>query len=122
MIDTSKSDEFMYTDMYNCIFKFCSHLCHQNPDRSFSFYELQFFLCARCTGLYLGLVIGFIYSIIKEIQIRFLHYIMIIIALMINTLTFMHIFDTNLIRSCMGILLGVSIGLLFGISFKKIIQ
>ena len=111
----------MYTDVYGSIFKFCSHLCHQKPDRSFFFDKFQFILCARCTGLYLGLFIGFIYSIIRERHIRFSHYIIIIIALIINTLTIIHALDTNLIRFSMGIFLGVSIGLLFGISLKKII-
>ena len=107
--------------MYDYIFKLSSYLCHQKSDRSFLFDELQFFLCARCTGLYLGLFIGFVYSFIKKSRISFLHYIVIIIALAINALTFIHILDTNLIRLCMGIFLGISIGLLLGVSFKKII-
>jgi len=112
----------MNTNIYDSIFRFCSYLCHQKPDRSFSFDKLQFFLCARCTGLYAGLFIGFIYSLIKKAGLDFrIHYVMIIIALAINTVTVIHTFDTNLIRLCTGTLLGISIGLLFGASLKKII-
>ena len=31
-----------------------SHLCHQNPERSFFIAGHQFAVCARCTGLYAG--------------------------------------------------------------------
>lgn len=30
--------------------------CHQLPDRSFHLFGFQFPLCARCTGIFLGLV------------------------------------------------------------------
>jgi uncharacterized membrane protein len=34
-------------------------ICHQIPDRSFHFAEHRLPLCARCTGTYLGVAIGF---------------------------------------------------------------
>lgn len=34
--------------------------CHQMPDRSFFFRQWQFPVCARCTGVLVGEVIGFI--------------------------------------------------------------
>jgi uncharacterized membrane protein len=34
-------------------------ICHQLPDRSFFVYEEQLPLCARCTGIYLGMFIAF---------------------------------------------------------------
>jgi uncharacterized membrane protein len=36
--------------------------CHQMNDRSFSFKGFQFPICARCTGLLLGQITGFILS------------------------------------------------------------
>lgn len=35
-----------------------SFVCHQIADRSFHVSGIQFPVCARCTGLYLGAVIG----------------------------------------------------------------
>jgi uncharacterized membrane protein len=37
--------------------------CHQMNDRSFSFKGWQFPVCARCTGLLLGQIAGFILSL-----------------------------------------------------------
>ncbi len=41
-------------------------LCHQLPERSFFFHEHQSPLCARCTGMYLGLLIGFSFLILRR--------------------------------------------------------
>ena len=35
-----------------------SHLCHQQPERSFFIAGQQFAVCARCTGIYAGLAAG----------------------------------------------------------------
>jgi uncharacterized membrane protein len=35
-----------------------SLVCHQNPDRSFAFHSQQWFVCARCSGLYLSAIAG----------------------------------------------------------------
>jgi len=35
-----------------------SFLCHQYPQRSFFLYHKQIFVCARCSGLYIGILIG----------------------------------------------------------------
>ncbi len=35
-------------------------ICHQIPERSFHIHEHQLPLCARCTGTYLGIAIGFL--------------------------------------------------------------
>ncbi len=39
--------------------KFLSLVCHRMPERSFHAGEFQALFCARCSGLYLGFLIGF---------------------------------------------------------------
>jgi uncharacterized membrane protein len=41
-------------------------ICHQMPERSFFFHEHQSPLCARCTGMYLGLLLGVLFLIIRR--------------------------------------------------------
>jgi uncharacterized membrane protein len=41
-------------------------LCHQMPDRSFFFHEHQSPLCARCTGMYLGVLLGLVFFFVRR--------------------------------------------------------
>ena len=41
-------------------------LCHQLPQRSFFFDGYQSPLCARCTGMYLGFLIGLVFLILRR--------------------------------------------------------
>lgn len=41
-------------------------LCHQMPERSFFFHEHQAPLCARCTGMYLGILLGVVSLILRR--------------------------------------------------------
>jgi len=45
-------------------------ICHQKPERCFKFKNKLFPLCARCFGLYLFMVLGFVISLIFNISIR----------------------------------------------------
>ena len=38
--------------------KLFSKTCHQKSERSFFFYNYQFPMCARCTGLLIGYLLG----------------------------------------------------------------
>jgi uncharacterized membrane protein len=42
------------------IYRAFSNLCHQMPERSFHIFGHQFAVCARCTGIYSGLTLGFL--------------------------------------------------------------
>jgi len=42
------------------LMKFFSKTCHQKADRSFFFYNYQLPICARCTGLLIGYILGVI--------------------------------------------------------------
>lgn len=41
-------------------------VCHQIPERSFFIHNIQFPLCARCTGIYTGMFMGFLYILIRK--------------------------------------------------------
>ena len=42
-----------------------SSVCHQIPSHSFSVGTVQFPVCARCTGLYIGSFIGIVYAFLS---------------------------------------------------------
>lgn len=44
--------------------------CHQKPDRSFFIHGYQFPVCARCTGIILGYLIGAIMTLILHVSIQ----------------------------------------------------
>ena len=41
-------------------------MCHQKPERSFHWKGKQFPICARCTGVLIGYIIGIILAIITK--------------------------------------------------------
>jgi uncharacterized membrane protein len=46
-----------------------SFLCHQIPERSFFIGEHQFAVCARCTGLYTGFMVGVLsYPLVRSLR------------------------------------------------------
>ena len=49
-------------NIYEFIFEIASHLCHQKPERSFFIKNYQFPFCARCTGIIIGVIVGFVFS------------------------------------------------------------
>ena len=51
----SRKDRLWMHSMRTCR-KYCG--CHQMPDRSFFIGEYQFPLCARCTGIVIGHILG----------------------------------------------------------------
>lgn len=46
-------------------------VCHQIPERCFSVRGKKLFLCSRCLMLYLGMIIGFIISLISNLAYFF---------------------------------------------------
>ena len=51
---------------YQKIFTIGSSVCHQIPSHSFTFGSVQFPVCARCAGLYLGSFIGLVYAFLSD--------------------------------------------------------
>lgn len=57
------------TQISKPIYKFFSFLCHQMDDRSFHVENHPFGVCARCFGVYFGLLSGFlIYPLMRSIE------------------------------------------------------
>ena len=51
------------------LYKFFSFFCHQESERSFHFAEHQFAVCARCFGVYFGLLAGFVvYPFLRPVE------------------------------------------------------
>jgi len=50
---------------YDKVFSIGSSVCHQIPSHSFSVGSIQFPVCTRCTGLYLGSFIGIVYAFLS---------------------------------------------------------
>ncbi|MHC1605173.1 MAG: DUF2085 domain-containing protein [Candidatus Methanofastidiosia archaeon] len=53
------------------LYDFYSNFCHQRADRSFFVFGEQMAVCARCFGIYAGVLIGtFIYPLHKKMENR----------------------------------------------------
>lgn len=108
--------ELIIKNMHNFIeyiYNIFSYICHQNPQRSFYINNTPFFLCSRCSGIYLAMISTLIISSFFNIRFSFLKlFILLIIVLMLNLSTFIEFFDTNLIRFLLGSLIGIFSGLI----------
>ena len=50
-----------YTALSTDIYYGFGFICHQIPERSFHIYEDKLAVCARCAGVYAGLLLGFLF-------------------------------------------------------------
>ncbi len=53
-------------DMFDCLWKIGSAVCHQMADRSFLWQGWQMPLCARCTGIYTGALFSYCFFLWKK--------------------------------------------------------
>jgi len=99
-----------------------SAICHQLPERSFFVYETQMPLCARCSGIYLGMFIAFSFYFFTKILknkkpikppslwINILSIIFILLMIIqALTSTFINYPFENELRFITGILFGLSL-------------
>ncbi len=107
------------TLVLDIIHNFCKLICHQKPERSFFINDFQFFLCARCTGIYLPIfLLLFTYPLV-EVKYSYKHlFVFLFLSLIINLLTYIEIIDTNIIRFILGSLIGFPTGLILIKSIK----
>lgn len=109
-------------------------ICHQLPERSFFVFDQQLPLCARCTGIYIGMFIAFLFyfftKIIKKIKpikppplwinVLSIFFIFLMASHAISTIFISTSFD-NTLRFITGILFGISLPwyLLITINYSK---
>lgn len=90
-----------------------SNVCHQNIQKSFSCDNNYFFVCARCTGIYLGafvasLIIS-IFNINKILNTKYLYLLSVPMILDVTLLIF-KVYDYNkMISSITGFLFGSAV-------------
>lgn len=98
-----------FESWYEQIFSLCGHVCHQQPERSFFLNGLQLPLCARCTGIYAGLIAGAIAGFFPSGSYR-MPAILVIGVIGLNALTLVTPFDSNELRYFLGLILGTLCG------------
>ncbi|WP_058485041.1 DUF2085 domain-containing protein [Defluviitalea phaphyphila] len=94
-------------------------VCHQIPERSFFIGGCQMPLCARCTGTYMGIFLGFIYLLVRKrlrgnkppnLKILFLMIICWIPFMIDGATSYIGLRETNnIIRFITGLLFGIFI-------------
>jgi uncharacterized membrane protein len=94
--------------------------CHQMAERSFSFGNYQFPLCARCTGILLGEIIGMILAFFTP---SYWQTVFLLIPMAVDGLTQLYGLraSTNFLRLITGLLGGYSIVTFLAFIIKSVI-
>lgn len=96
--------------------------CHQLPERSFSYNDKQYPICARCTGVAIGQMLGIISTIsILLFLIKVPLYFVVAAAIILSIPMgvdwgiqyFFKIYSTNTRRIISGVLCGIGFGALY---------
>lgn len=100
--------------------KLFSFICHQMEDRSFWFWDYPLAVCARCSGIYFGVLLGTLfYPLIKKYQkTDLLPQRYLVLMLLPTTIDFLlglfHIVEnTHFSRAFTGILAGFALAFYF---------
>ena len=105
------------------LMRFFSKTCHQKSDRSFFFYNYQFPICSRCTGLLIGYILGII-SLFLKFKIS------IIVSIIFMAIMFIDwfiqykkiLYSTNIRRFLTGLFCGFGIINILATTFTKILM
>jgi uncharacterized membrane protein len=105
-------------------YKFFGHICHQFDERSLHIRENKLTVCARCSGIYFGFLIGvLIIPFFKNIKIRNIKYglCLIMLPMLIDVaLDFVGIHNSNtLTRALTGLMFGIPSAVLIYPSFEQ---
>jgi len=94
--------------LFNRDFDLC--FCHRRPDRSFLFYRNKPVLCARCTGIFIGIVLGFALRLSGILSNPWYGIIFLIPLVIDGTIQFFWRYESTNLRRCItGILFGIGI-------------
>lgn len=93
---------------YKTILKYM-FLCHRMPERSFFIKGYQFPVCARCTGILIGYIIGIIYIIFCN-KLGYILELILMLPILIDGIGQYrgYFVSTNIRRLITGILAGIS--------------
>jgi len=110
---------------WNLLYSSGDFLCHQKSERSIIINENQMPFCARCTAIWLGLVIGLGFIVLYTIQLDEKFIIALLIGLIpIGVDGFGQLIglweSTNLTRIITGLLIGILCGIALGIIIDEI--
>lgn len=84
--------------LWTKLMKIGAYTCHQMYERSFSYRGYQFPICARCTGILVGQIIGLI-CIVIDLRINILWSLALIVPMAIDGLVqLIKIMESNNIR------------------------
>ena len=106
-------------------------ICHQKQERSFSFFGKQFFLCARCAGIYLTFFLGFFFFVFYHgffLSFSFLRIFLIflvsIVPLIIDGLSQLYEIreSNNILRFLTGSLFGLGLSMIFLFCFFRLLE
>jgi uncharacterized membrane protein len=115
----------MALPLYDKLYALAGYICHQDPGRSYFWGDFQFPLCARCTGMYLMLIVAATLTLFGKKRPTALlpSYSGVVAALALNGLTvFAADGGSNHIRLVLGMVLGGALGLLLGRSIKLMLH
>jgi len=97
-----------------------SHVCHQDPSRTWHWGGVPLFVCQRCLGMYTGFVLGFVVTrLARRRQRRLTPLPFVVHAALIGValLFFVKVLpDTALTRTVSGLGFGVGIGFFLALS------
>ena len=110
---------------WNIAYVFGDRLCHQKAERSFFINGNQMPFCARCTAIFIGLVIGLAIILLYKIELneRFILFIFVsLIPIGIDgTGQLFGLWEsTNLSRTLTGLFIGIPFGIAIGIIIDEI--
>ncbi len=110
---------------WNIAYRFGDRLCHQKLERSYFINGNQMPFCARCTAIWIGLVIGLTIILFYRIELNERFILLIFISLVpIGIDGIGQLFglweSLNLSRTITGLILGIPFGIAIGIIIDEI--
>jgi len=114
------SDSLFVRKVYPRLLVLGRHMCHQRAERSFYFGIRKFPVCARCTGMYLAVPLGYVASVF--ITVWWLYAILALPLVIDGLVQLMTPYEsTNRRRLITGLLFGFATTGLIGLGISKLL-